>query len=176
MYDAFIGEQVVLIQTQRVIDHAMQSPEWQSLGRGLSTEEIGLFRESLSVIRIRRSQLIDVSFVDSDRNAAKVGLNSVIKAYMVMFGEQEIAREEMRLQNLEQLRTVLKNQISSIRERIQQIANEFGSDSLGKVYEFKLEEMQRIESNLREIQLVKAGLVAVEASPKAFGTLKKRWG
>src|SRR5271154_6814419 len=44
MFDAYIESQVAIMQSRRTIDMAMQSAEWQALGRGLTDKSVADFQ------------------------------------------------------------------------------------------------------------------------------------
>ena len=161
MYDQYIGAQSTLLQSQRVLDRAMENVNWQELDRGLSPESIAQFKKSIEVVRTRGSQLMTVSFTDTDPDAAQTGVRSVIDAYMEIFGEQDRKRNDERFSVLEKRRDLLNTQIQALRKRIADIAEEFGSDSLDAVYDFKLAEMQKLESKLSETRMTVA-IIGIE--------------
>src|SRR4051794_28217459 len=70
MFDAFVESQVSLVQSQRVIDLAMQNPDWAALKRGLEPEQVLAFTNSLEVAHPRGGELVVVQFTDRDPNAA----------------------------------------------------------------------------------------------------------
>jgi len=160
MYDGYISSQMAMMESQRVIDRAMRKPLWRDLDRGLGDQETDEFRKSTGLQRERNSQIISIRFVDATPDAAQAGAKSIVEAYMEIFGEEDIKRRELQLNVLEQRRTALINQTVSVRDRIMEIANAYGSDSLNEAYLSKMEELYKIESALKEVQLQLADTVA----------------
>ncbi len=151
MYDAFVATQVELIKSQRVVDLAMQDPDWAALGRGLAPAQVVAFRGSLEVTRPKGTPLIVVAFRDRDPEAARIAVESVISAYeRLEAGTDETAQ---RIEILERRRTALANELKAINDSIFQIANELGSGALETIYEFKLSELNKLESELRRAEL-----------------------
>ena len=162
-YEGFIDSQMALMKSSRVVDLAMQSEDWKKLGRPLSDSEVQSFKGGLRVRRSEGSQVVTLSFTDGDPEVARAAVRSVIPAYMEIYGEEDLKREEARLNVLEQRRVALTNELKSLQDRIHSIANEFGSDSLEQAYEFKLEEVHKIEARLRELSLKKSELEMLAA-------------
>jgi Mrp family chromosome partitioning ATPase/uncharacterized protein involved in exopolysaccharide biosynthesis len=160
MFDKYVASQVGLMKSPRVLDQAMEDPRWSRLGRGMSPEAKQEFRESLSITSERSSNLIRVSFVDENVEAASDAVASVIQAYMKIFGERDIKADQERFRVLEERRTALINETNQIGERIERLAREYGSQTLDQMYQFKLEEMHQFEQALQqtELELLSAGL------------------
>jgi len=167
MFDAFIGTQVAMIKSQRVINMAMDTPEWRALKRGLSIEAKSEFIESLKVGNWPRSQLVFVSFEDESRSASKIAVKSLIESYQKIYGEQDVQTDTKRILTLEQHRNVLNNMIKGRRDRVKAIAETFGSEALlTQTYQGKLLELQTVSKSLQQAQMA---LAAVGAQPGQDG-------
>ncbi|HEX2972350.1 MAG TPA: hypothetical protein VHP11_08445, partial [Tepidisphaeraceae bacterium] len=153
MFDAYVQSQVMLIQSQRLVDMAMQKPEWQALGRGMSPEAIASFTKSLEVTHPKSSEMIQVAFVDENPDAAVAAVRSVIDAYQKVYGENDVDSGAQRIQVLEERRTTLTAQLKGLTDRILAIATEFGTNKIEPIYEFKLKEVNELESQLKQVQL-----------------------
>ena len=162
MFDAFVGEQADLIKRQRVVDMAMTDDAWKRLGRKITPKAQQEFLESLDVMHEKRSTIVAVAFRDPDANAAQVAVKAVVDAYMNIYGESSEVGDSERMRILEQLRTSLSGQLSSLRQRVLSIANEFGSDALEQMYTFKVEQLNQIETELVDVgmELAAAGVSA----------------
>jgi len=160
MFDGFVQRLVALMQSPRVIDLAMAQDKWKRFGYGGGPEAREQFRQSLSVRTAAGNQLIYVYFVDEDPQTAKAAVESTIATFLKIYQERDIYNVDNKLQVLEKRRVDLTNELRSIRSRILAIANEFGSDALASQYEYKLEEMQKLESTRESIKLQ---LVSAEA-------------
>jgi Mrp family chromosome partitioning ATPase len=153
MFDAFVQSQVMLIQSQRLVDMAMQKSEWQAQGRGMSPEASARFVNALEVVHPKSSEIIQVSFVDENPDVATAAVRSVIDAYQKVYGENDVDSGAQRIQVLEERRATLTAQLKSLTDRILAIATEFGSNKLEPIYEFKLKAMNELESELKQVQL-----------------------
>jgi polysaccharide biosynthesis transport protein len=167
MFDAFVDSQVLLMRSQRVTDLAMQSDEWRALKRGSSPEEASDFVRSLDVSRSEGSEIVQVSFTDLNPTAAVVGAKSVIEAYEKIYGESDVGADSRTMQVLEDRRTALTNEIKGYTDRIQMIATEFGSDALEAVYNHKVENLEKVESEWHEAQLAVTRLQPAATQPGA---------
>ena len=161
MFKAFVESQTMLIQSQRVTNMAMQDEAWQEIGRGMTPEAQGEFRQQLNV-RTAGGEMIQISFADPSLDATRAAVEAVIRSYMLIHGERDLEQEAQRMRILEERRTALSNQLTSIRDRITAIGNEYGSDALQSLYEFNLQELHKLESSLRQAELALAS-AGVEA-------------
>lgn len=163
MFDAFVQSQVSLIQSRRVVDLAMTNADWAGLGRGTTNEEISDFTSSMTVSAPPRSELIMISFDDSDPRAARLGVAALIRAYEAIYQEFDISNSTDLLQVLEERRTILASELKAVRDRKIALASEFGSDSMEKIYQNKLDALSKLETELNEAR------VAVTAMQTALG-------
>lgn len=166
MFDAFVESQVSLINSPRVLDYAMQNPEWQALGRGLSPKVVSQFRDSVEVEHPRGSEVIIISYSDADQNAAMVGVRAITQAYKDLYGENDADNPAHILQILEDRRTTLRTEVDGWRSRIMAIANEFGTTDIDVIFGNKLQAVNNIENELQQAQLVLTSVDVPSASPK----------
>lgn len=172
MYEGYIGSQMAMMASERVIDRAMRKPQWKQWNRGMSEEAIREFKESAAIQRDRGAEVINIRFTDRMPDAAQTGAKSVLDAYMEIFGEEDIKRHELQLSVLENRRATISGEVKALRERIFQIANQYGTDSLEVPYTFQMTEMQKIETALKQMeadtadQLIKVEHVTAIEDPK----------
>jgi len=145
MFDSYVESQAQLMGSQRVLDLAMQDEVWKSRGIVFTVEKQALFRDNLEINKGKRSSIVSVLFTDPDPDMAQASVKTVINAYTRIYGEHDNISEADRLQILEERRASLTNQLASIRSRILGIANEFGSDALDQMYQYKLEQLNELE-------------------------------
>ena len=152
-FDAFIASQVAQIQSRRVTGEAMLLPEWKALGRGLTPDAVANFEKHLNVKNPPKSPLIKVTFADGDPEAAAVAVKAIIQTYERFYNDSEAEAGTPTMNLLENRRIELSAKQNSINDQILAIANDFGSSSLQDVYEFKLSELNKVESQLRQAQI-----------------------
>ncbi len=162
MFDAFVQTQMSLITSSRVRDLAMQSPTWRDVGGRYSSAEADAFGEGLAVERPKGSQIVIVSYTDGEPKRAQAGVKAVVDAYMKIYGEQNTATDAQRFQVLEERARGLNSEIDGYQAEILKIANEYGSDDLAAVYAYRIQELQKIETELEAAKLQLANLSAAE--------------
>jgi Mrp family chromosome partitioning ATPase/uncharacterized protein involved in exopolysaccharide biosynthesis len=155
MFDSFLSSQAAQIRSRRITGEAMLDPDWKAFGRGLLPETMAKFEEALKVSIPKSSQLIEVSFSDRDPKAAFAAVKAVIRTYERIFEDSERGSNGPKIARLENRRRDLSVQLNGINERILTIANDFGSASLQEVYNFKVSELQRVESQLTSLRMQK---------------------
>lgn len=165
MFDSFMDAQALLMRSQRVTDMAMQSDEWKALHRGLTPEDAAEFVRSLEISRAQGSEIVQISFNDPDPNAAIIGARSVLESYTKIYGDSDFGADAQRMQLLEDRRTALSNEIKGYADRIQVIASEFGTDELEATHDYKVSLLNKIETELRDAELMVTKLDTVSTRP-----------
>jgi Mrp family chromosome partitioning ATPase/uncharacterized protein involved in exopolysaccharide biosynthesis len=155
MFDSFMESQVAFIQGRRVIDQAMQHPDWKALGRGTSPDAVSEFIKSVEITHPRNAEIIRVTFTDSDPNVATVGARAVVEAYERLYVEDDVDGAK-RMSWLETHKVDLGARLKSITDRIQTIGKPYGSDKLDPILDYKLQEQNKAESELKSVQLALA--------------------
>jgi uncharacterized protein involved in exopolysaccharide biosynthesis len=153
MFETFVGLQVSLLQSQRVLDQASQNPDWKALNRPSDGTDTGIPAKALKVDHPRNSEIITVEFADEDPNAATIAVRCILRAYQKISEAADSEGDAGRMQVLVDLQTSLNNQKRAIEEQIRAIAIQYGSESLEDRYQFKLQESNRLESELNELAL-----------------------
>ncbi|HYO07778.1 MAG TPA: hypothetical protein VER17_02295 [Tepidisphaeraceae bacterium] len=156
MFDAFIESQVALITSQRVIDVAMQHPEWKALGRGLAPEQMAAFAKGLSALHPQGSELVLVKFEDTSPDAARRAVAAVIDAYDRLYGENDSESAQSRMKLLEERRTTLSGEYKNITDQIRAIADTTASSSIDQLYGGKLNRLLEIEAQLQQAEIALA--------------------
>jgi succinoglycan biosynthesis transport protein ExoP len=161
MFETYVEAQASLLRSQRVLDKAIDDAAWQSFGRGKTDQAVEKFAENLSVART--GDMIWISAVDVDANAARIAVKALIGAYQKLFDESEELNEEKRQEILRARQTTLTNELGGIRQRIMAIANEFGTEDLKPRYAFKLDEVNKLERAIGETKMALAAMTRQEA-------------
>lgn len=152
MFDSFVGSQMALLKSQRVVDMAMQSDGWRAYGRGASSEAIADFDASVAVTRLPESELVKVSFTDRSADASQDAVRSVIAAYQKLFVETDSESENQRLKTLEEYRDKLSNEMKDKERELQADNDGLGPDAIEQMRQFKLLEVREQEGELKEAQ------------------------
>src|SRR5688500_18767304 len=153
MFDGYLDSQVALIRSQRVIDLAMHNPDWKALTRGLMPEQVVEFSESLLAEHPSGSELVIVSFMDTDPEAARRGVAAVIDAYDRLYGENDSQGAQARLKLLEERRASLAAEHKRLEEQVRELVGMAATGTLEQIYGSKLQTMLRLETQLGEVEL-----------------------
>lgn len=175
MFEAYVDSQVALIKSQRITDLAMQDPAWAALHRGLTPNDIEQFNNSLTVDHPKASELIELTFDDHDPEAARIAVGATIDAYQHLYGENDSESATQRLQVLEERRVALSNELKGLNDRILAISNEYGSNALDKLYQFKLDELNKLETQLHEADLAVATARSAKAPTTGPAAMMDEW-
>jgi succinoglycan biosynthesis transport protein ExoP len=150
MYEQFAESQLTLIKSQRVLDKAVEDPEWRAQ-RFLLEQPSDYLALNLEVSRV--GEMIWIKLNSPDPQAAQVGVNAVIRAFQAVYENIEATSDDRRRTLREELRTTLSNKWGALREEILNNAKVYGSDDLRPEYMFKLNEVQKLESMIGQTNL-----------------------
>lgn len=167
MFNSFVDTQMQLILNRRTTDMAMQSPDWQALGRGNSDPAINDFVNKLGAFP--SGQILNVTYTDPDPKAAMVAVNAVIEAYMTVYKENDAASDGSRMQKLEMEQNRYTDDIKRLNLAIRAIDSEYGPEALEKAFQAKLDERISLETRYRDIE-VRMALQAVTQKAHAAAT------
>lgn len=162
-FDSFVDSQVAVLQSQRVLDIAVQNEAWRAAGQSGGPDAVDALASSMDVIRPRGSQVIQVRFTHKEPAVAQAAVKSVVAAYKKISGEQDTESGEKLLEVVQQEQNVRANELAATRARILNLAKEFGTDDLQKKYDFELEELQKQEQLVRQLELQLASLTTGKA-------------
>lgn len=166
-FESFVDSQVALMSGERVIKMAMEDPEWVKLGRGLSAEATLDFMRNLNVSRAKGSELVTVQVTDPDPVAAQTAVGAVIRAYQRRHGEEDPDGVGRRIAVLEERKNVFAGELTALNGRIRDIATEYGSPAIEQIHQFKMAELNKLESLLHEAELAVA---LAEGAPASAST------
>lgn len=169
MFDGFVERLIALIQSPRVIDMAMNRDEWKRFGFGTGPEAREEFVDSLRVSTAGRNQLIYIHFEGDTPAQVHAAVQSVVATFEKVYEERDIFSVDNKLRLLEKRRVDLSNELRSYRNRILNIANEFGSDALVDRYKYQIQELQKLESTRESIKLQLVAAESMAADDAAQG-------
>jgi Mrp family chromosome partitioning ATPase len=138
MFEYWVRVQARLMTTPRLIDMAMRSPVWADRPAGTGPQDRAAFIEN-TVARVQDGQTITVSFSDENNITAQKGVEAVLRAYDSVYGETSSGRLNQRLKSLEAYRVQLVNDMTGIRSRKAQLAQQSGVDDFTPVITRKQE-------------------------------------
>jgi Mrp family chromosome partitioning ATPase/uncharacterized protein involved in exopolysaccharide biosynthesis len=154
MFQSYVDSQASLIRSDAVIEQAMRNEAWQALSPGeVNSASTGAFASKLEVRHPRGSEMIQVAFTDTDPNVPAVAVRSTIEAYVRLYGERDAKMEAQTLQVLETRRAALIEEQDKLNGQMLEIANDYGSNALEPLVQYKAQELNEIRSELRRVKL-----------------------
>lgn len=157
-FNGFVDTQIGLLLQPPLVKAALQEPEWRKLGRSNSQDDVAAFIDHVEVNHPDGSELVVISFTDREPEAAGAGVRSLLSAYKRLYVAGDVEGDEQRMNVLVDLQRRYEDDLRNLNQRIMDIAREFGSDSLAPVYEFRLAQLQKLESDLIDLRLQVAAL------------------
>jgi len=154
MFDSIVRAQVSFLQSRRVLDQAVRDPRLQNAGWPAGRLGVAKLQRSLGVINTRGSQIITVQVIDQDPPAARAAVNAVLDAYQEIYGEQGDLNVSSKERQLVEREATLDRELQSLRERIFQIADEYGADTLDRLHERRISEMERLDAELSDLNFM----------------------
>lgn len=166
MFDSFVSEQAQFLQSRRVIDRAVRSQELREVGWPSGPSGVSRLERSLRVSHRARQTLIMVQVEDTDPVMARAAVNAVLDAYYEIYGASSAINVTERERQLSNLRREHESELSTVRERIFQITEPYGTDNLSPIHEQQVTAVQDLRTRLEEIQirLAEAGESGEEAN------------
>ncbi len=175
LFSSLVRAQVSFLQSRRVLDMAVGDPRLIEAGWARGPAGVGALKNSLIVRNDRNGQIISVSVTDTDPKAARAAVNAVLDAYQEIYGEQgelSVSQKERQLVDRE---ATLDRELQSLRERIFQIADEYGADTLDRLHEARVSEMERLDAELSDLNfLIASAQQRVDAQGEDAGAIAPR--
>ncbi|MCC7147532.1 MAG: AAA family ATPase [Phycisphaeraceae bacterium] len=156
MFESFVRSQAAMIESRRVINDAMSSDLWRSVKRGNTDEDVRLFISQVYVKPDPRSQVIYVNFTDGDPDVATKGARAIVQSYLDIYKDQDVQSENNRLSILQDVLNSKTSQAEDLSRQIRDLAQPFGTDDLQPLLTNTLQEIQRLRSELRGLELATA--------------------
>jgi len=120
---------------------------------------------------IQRSELINITMKSTNPNEAKQIVNAFIKNYMAVEVSSSAEGEGQKLAVLENERRVLAEKLQTQREAIRQLAQEYGTTTLGGRQDMML---QRVTTLLGELTKLEAHRINLEAQVQLLEQTKEQ--
>jgi Mrp family chromosome partitioning ATPase/uncharacterized protein involved in exopolysaccharide biosynthesis len=164
MYNSFMEMQVQIISSTRAIEMAMESADWKAVMRKAKPHSLSVFADSLKVKHERDGELIEISYGDHDPQVAAVAVKAMVDAYMRVAAEYAVDQDAKTTSILESERKRLTDLVTDLNRQIMDIAGQYGTDDLNRIYEGKLELCINLERMIKEKEAELAVAQATEAT------------
>jgi hypothetical protein len=153
MYESFVETQLNTLRSQRVMELALDESAWQSVHQQAdrSDEAIASFVEDLDITR--EGELIWVRATNADRRIAVAAVDATISAYLKVYAQLESESDAKLRQLRDELQTRLKIEWNAIRDDIQVVVKRHGSADLNGQVQYKQNELNRLETAARDVEM-----------------------
>lgn len=165
LFDSFVSAQATYLRSRRVIDRAMD-PAFRVPALGdRSLVEAGWPENPGGAVRLQKNlavgfqrgfQLITVSVSDQSPALAQSAVNAVLHAYEELYGEEGEVAQTARERILQDRERRLDLELNSIIEDIWRVTEKQGPETIQRLHEAKINELQRIDE---ERMVVETALV-----------------
>lgn len=160
-YDSYRALQARLLESQRVLNWAIESDEMRQIGWPESNAGLRQLIQALRVSVPRNEDVILVRVTHEDPTVAQSAVNAVLRAYERLSTDaaaQEFKTMEAELQTL---RDTYRIQQEDSRDAMLQLAEQFGTDNLERRREAKGVELDRLERRILETEVALTTLPAL---------------
>ncbi|QNN22959.1 DUF3520 domain-containing protein [Planctomycetales bacterium ZRK34] len=120
MFDAYVGSQVAMIESSRVVQKAMESETWKK-AVGSAKIDAGTFMSNLKVESPKNSELIKVQYQAPDKKLAEAAVKAVVESYNEIFADTDVQSVNSRIELLEKRRQQLREELNNLQHG-QQVA------------------------------------------------------
>ncbi len=152
-FDSWVGAQQVFVQGARVRDLAVQDPELTLIGWPSGVPGAIKLEKQLSVRRAKGEQVIRVRIEDEQPRLAQEAVNSILRSYKRLYIDESGRAKTQRQEILEQLQNTLQAELRTLRERISDLAEEFGADNLQRLHAAAVDEITQLDAKIREVDM-----------------------
>lgn len=129
MFEGFLSTQQHLVASQRVLTAALSNPNVRNLSIMAAENPAQILSRVLSVERVQRSFLLEISVTQEDPEAALRLTQAVLDAYMAQVVGAQIAEDREKLEFWQSRQAQLRNAINQKREEVRKLAEEYGTTS-----------------------------------------------
>ena len=168
-YDNYLGSQAEMMRSRRVVDIALQSPEWKAYSKGLTPQERDAFTGALQVMPRPDIEQIIVQFDDQSPERAEAATAAIVAAYKGMQEDLDREQELARLAVLEERRATLGAQQASYRFQIEQVDKALGSQGIAEWHRAKVDQLAQLETAVEELSAQLANLEAMKEQREKSG-------
>lgn len=157
LFESFVQLQAEYLKSPRVRDRAVADrpgpkgePSLRSLGWPTGDGAVALMDKRLEVGTKRGGQTISVAVSHENPRVAQRAVNAVLDSYEEMFGEEAGIAQSQDERTLESLDSELQRQLSSLRQQILTLTQEYGagSETLDRQHQTKIEEIADLDRRL----------------------------
>jgi capsular exopolysaccharide synthesis family protein len=154
-YERLLQSQVAVIRSYELIQSAMNQDEWKSAGGPPPTETAMVkFASQLTAENYPTdTSMLRISFSDPDRNLALAGAQSILKAYMTFYDQDDPMMYTQKLQELDKDRAKYQQQLNSAQQTLRDVQSQWNTDDLTSFQSTAQAELGLLANQLNEAKL-----------------------
>ncbi len=153
MFIPFMTTQQQILQSPRLIQAALKRDEWKATGKPTSADFVGFFVSNLVIDSPKASQLITITYTDTDQKVASAAVASLIGAYMTSQSDNELADITTKVQKYEGRKAAAIASIAVKQAEIQTLGQKYGSTELAVMQSARLQEMMALQGQIDQLQV-----------------------
>lgn len=164
--EQFMLAQAAKFKSQRVMDAALDDPEWHARQVTRSDAFEAAFAKELEVTQ--QGQMLRVTFTDRDPAAAAIAVQTTMQAFKKIFESEQRASGVLTQDQWNQARNDLNYKLTAIQAQIDEKADIYGAEGVEVRRDIKLQELREVESGITSLDMIQVQLAAAP-EPKAVG-------
>lgn len=117
-YDSFVNTQLKMITGGAILGKVLEDPEVNHLPALQGESAMKRLKDNLGTEILTSTELVEISYRDTDRDAALAILESILEAYMASFEENAQAQGGVRRETLAKSAETLEKDIAALQEAV----------------------------------------------------------
>jgi uncharacterized protein involved in exopolysaccharide biosynthesis len=152
MYDTFLAAQATLLTSRPVLERATADPALTALGWPTGPAGVRDLDRVIQVVRgAPRSELIEVTATTGTPLSCTQAVNSVLDAFEATVADQQAQTLHKRQAALTEVIAQLNAEAAALDTELLNAAAEYGADNLDRVHLARVEEIERLDRKLRDL-------------------------
>ncbi len=166
MWDSWVEAQRSFVKTRRVLNRAVDHPDMRTINWPTGHEGVAELEKALTVRRGRGEQLIYVEAAHVDPDMAKTAVNTVLDAYIEIYGEINNISTNVTIRQLQERERELEMTLASLKRTVQDLSDDYGPTMLRQIHASRVAELGDVERLVAQLEeAVKEARVAMEGQP-----------
>lgn len=158
LFDSFVSAQATMLRSRRVLEAALKDPALTSIGWPEGPEGVDALEGVIAVHHRRGEQVVRVAATHRRPDAAQAAVNAVITAFDRTYHDPSRLNPTVREQKLRSREQELQAQLQGLSERILEISDQYGADTIQRLHQEKIQELIAVDQKLGELNLAMTAL------------------
>lgn len=155
------------IPGDRVISAALQRPEWTAAGGHKYTKDyVAVFQNNLTVVLMKDSAMIQITFQSENPKLAAAGANAVMRAYEAIKIGDGMGNQQVKLDKAQQKLADAQRAKHDAVEQMNALTKEYGTTELGPLLATMQQQRQKYDLDLQGEELALKNAQAVVPDSK----------